>query len=254
MIELDRLLWIEVDRSPTLAPAAISLDILFVLRVILEIEIGHLTVHPNSTAVSITHNSKSKTNMVRFFPAAAMSSSSEDSSLQLQQIAADCLVIAVPSTGQVSQLALDLMVSSATTNSAAAAPRVQLLGWLDSENHVAMVGTEQFDRRPDGRPRPQLCLPLELYGLGTAADDKGNCSSSERRWRLALLQTRAPLLRGHAAAYVEELVAWVKSCPFGRVVLVAGAAPTAEEMLDPAARLWFSRNSHAQVRRCTWSD
>ncbi len=179
--------------------------------------------------------------MLSFFPATAAAASN--------MAPADCLLIAVASQGNVGQLALDLMVASASSSSLAQAPSVELLGWVDSEHHVPMAGHELFDRRTgkEGQQQPQLCLPLELYGLGSADGDEDG--GGQRWWRLVLLQTRAPLLRGRGPAFAEELVAWAKGTgAFGRVVVVAGAAPMLDEsVLAPDARLWFRRCDATQV-------
>lgn len=129
----------------------------------------------------------------------------------------------------------------------ARATTTTLLGWIDSPHHVPMVGHEAFNRNRRGSAnQPQLCLPLELHGLGgsgggdPASTANGNGNGRSPRRPLALLQTRAPLLRGHAAAFAQELATWVAAQDIGRVVVVAGAAPSADEaVLDPGSRLWF---------------
>lgn len=154
-------------------------------------------------------------------------------------------------SSNVSQLAADLMVASVTT---ARPTDATLLGWIDSPFHVPMVGNEAFNRRPVAKqqqppqPQPQLCLPLELHGLGPATTT--TTGGGAQRRPLAIMQTRAPLLRGQAAAFAEALAAWVaqgqqeqeqgQQGRFGRVVVVAGSAPSADEsVLDPRARLWY---------------
>ena len=142
-------------------------------------------------------------------------------------------------------------MSSVTTASPTDAT---LLGWVDSPFHVPMVGNEAFNRRPVAKqqqqpqPQPQLCLPLELHGLGPATTTTTTTTGDGAQHRpLAILQTRAPLLRGQAAAFAEALAEWVAQGQeeqgqgrFGRVVVVAGAAPSADEsVLDPGARLWY---------------
>jgi hypothetical protein len=195
--------------------------------------------------------------MLTFFPVAAKGQQQQQQQQQKEQepsavVSADCLVIAPSSHGNVGQLAVDIIVSSyASSSSATARSEVELLGWLDSDHHVSVAGNETFTRtRSQQEPQKrQLCLPLELYGLGrsssSASEEEGG---SGRLWRAALLQTRSPLLRGRGAAFVHELVAWAKGTgAFDRIVVVVGAAPMAEEMLT-GARLGYSFNVHAHAQ------
>ena len=126
------------------------------------------------------------------------------------------LVIAVPSLANIAQMSVDILVASS--------PSASLVGYLDSDHHAPMCGNEAFGSTTNA----QLCVPVELYRVPAEGES------------VLLLQHRAPLLRGHATVYAEELAGWAAKQQFSQVILLAGAAVAGNETaLDLSARLWY---------------
>ena len=108
--------------------------------------------------------------------------------------------------GNIGQLAIDLLVCSAT--------RARALGALWHDAVEPVVGYEDCapGAPPPGAPPPALRRTLELFALGEAC---------------VALQLRAPTAPGRAAAFAAALAAWARAERFGAVVVVSGASADA---------------------------
>ena len=79
-------------------------------------------------------------------------------------IKGDTLVIALPSMGNVSQLALDSLISSSMTlpDQHEENARIRRIGYLDSAHIIPVLGHECFNRNMQD-DASDICVGLELY-------------------------------------------------------------------------------------------
>ena len=82
----------------------------------------------------------------------------------------DTLVISLPSIGNVSQLALDSIISTSSTlpDQQEDNARIRLIGYLDTNHIIPRVGNEVFHRKAqqdngEATEMMQLCVGLEVY-------------------------------------------------------------------------------------------
>eukprot|EP01125_Pyxidicula_operculata_P023153 TRINITY_DN9855_c0_g1_i1.p1 TRINITY_DN9855_c0_g1~~TRINITY_DN9855_c0_g1_i1.p1 ORF type:complete len:262 (-),score=45.35 TRINITY_DN9855_c0_g1_i1:104-889(-) len=120
------------------------------------------------------------TSQTKFFP-------SENNS----NFAEKTLILPALSLGNVGQLAIDLIINSAS---------LKRVGYLQSPFVVPAVGNDAFSPSGSGC----LSLPLEVY-------------SSDN---FIFLQQRAPSVKGKNNSFIESLAAWIISEKFGQVIVL----------------------------------
>ena len=101
------------------------------------------------------------------------------------------LLLPAVSIGNAGQLAVDLLVQTL---------RLQCAGWLDSQQLLPCIGTGAYDNAST-----QLQTALQLYALPAH--------------QLAVLQQRAPPIRGRQTAFAAELASWIAQAGFAQARL-----------------------------------
>jgi predicted ATP-grasp superfamily ATP-dependent carboligase len=129
------------------------------------------------------------------------------------------LVLPAVSTGNVGQLAVDLLV-----NSGLAQGSIQRHGFLRSPHVLPIVGAGAYSTDTPGK----ICVNLEVFAGKSAV----------------FLQQRAPVIPGREQAYAQSICEWASSAGFARVVVLGGAAtPPGVRPAQYVAAIYLQNNN-----------
>jgi hypothetical protein len=151
------------------------------------------------------------------------------------QMRGDTLVLPAVSMANVGQLACDLLLNQLYVSCSEVSPSSHAISSISllplhclTQSRLSCHTTPQtlqVDRV--GCLRTPHVLPVAGCNALDTADPAQVCTNVEvlrvREKQLTIVQQRAPVLAGHARAYVKELCQWIADVGFSRVIMLAGA-------------------------------
>jgi len=111
-----------------------------------------------------------------------------------QAINAKTIIIPTISTGNVAQLAVDILIENLSA---------ERIGYLEHDGLLPVVGQLKHNNGKE-----ELVTSADVYFA--------------KEQSLVILQQRAPVAKAYRAAYQDMLISWVEQNKFGRVVILSG--------------------------------
>ncbi|KAG0473866.1 hypothetical protein HPP92_015723 [Vanilla planifolia] len=127
-----------------------------------------------------------------------------------ESFSTDCSTIVLPglSIGNVSQLAVDLLISSL---------RAKRVAYLDEPSVLPCVGNDAYGPLPEGI----LSLPLEAYESPSHA--------------VALIQQRSPIIKGMMVEYAKNLAHFISTIGKKHIVILSSLDSGKRKQIDAAS-------------------